>query len=330
MRRQHPVAILLLVLALTGCGPIARLNVGLKQSGSDILFGRPPASPAPVAPPLNIEPFPNFPAPLEQAPVVAVPPTATPLPRPNPCPTASPVAFPELDARPTPSGVPVAAIYPFRFTSVTTLNPGGVGEKVVTRVGDGTREIREVSPVATDGSYTYKVVETFSGMVTTTTYKVYPVGPAPALPGAPVTPAAGLYLQEQNQGGSDFRPNPPVLLMPFPGQSGTSFQGGGTDPTNGPTTMTIDPQGGTVVDRAHVDACGVVLDSWQVDIAGRVANARGAGLAQTIKLSLRIATQYGAFSVMDHLVLDGTDQVSGQPLRYDVSATISRKPENSH
>ena len=318
-------------LFLTACGPATKLDVGLKQSGSDILFGRPAPSPSSVTlPPLDVNPFPNFPAPLEQAPAPLA--VSAPLPSPSPlaCPVASPIAFPDLPAGVTPDHPPAAGTYPFRYTSVTTLNPGAPNQKSTPVTGIGMRQVTAPTTNSTDNSYTFSVVETFNQVKTTNTYKVYPTGPAPVIPGAPATPAAGLYLQEQVQERGttkdDFAPQPPILLMPFPASKGATFQGSGTDPINGPTTMTVDPQGGTIVDKARVDACGAVLDSWQVTINGHVVNARGGGQPQTFHLTLFIGTQYGALSLQDHLVLSGTDQASGQPMTYDVTATINQKP----
>ncbi len=311
-------------------GGEVQLPAGLLPSPPVILFGRPAASPSPPPPPqLNLNPFPNFPLPLEQAPPLV----ALPLPSPSPivCPVASQLSFPELDARPTPEHVPTPGIYPYRYATVKTLNPGTPTEKTTTTVGVGTREVTQAQVNTTDNSYTFSVIETFNGIKTTNTYKVYPFGPAPVIPGAPVSPAAGLYLQEQLQessaGKDDFVPQPPVLLMPFPASKGNSFQGGGTDPINGPTTMAIDPNGGTVVDKARVDACGSVLDSWQVDINGHVVNPRGGGPAITFSLTLFIGTQYGAVSLGDHLVsTGGTDPTTGQPMKYEVTAIINVQP----
>ena len=81
--------------------------------------------------------------------------------------------------------------------------------------------------------------------------------------------------------------------------------------------------------KARVDACGTVLDSWQVEIPGHIENARGAGTPETFALTLFIGTQFGALSLQDHLVLKGaTDPVSGQPMTYDVTATINKAPVN--
>src|SRR5258708_31978249 len=56
-------------LLLSACGPITKLDVGLKETGSGIPFRRPAASPSPPPPPpLHPHPLPHFPPPPQPAP----------------------------------------------------------------------------------------------------------------------------------------------------------------------------------------------------------------------------------------------------------------------
>ena len=69
-----------------------------------------------------------------------------------------------------------------------------------------------------------------------------------------------LTLNNQGATTSSFQPATPVMLLPLPVIPGETFQSVGVDPIHG-TTMVVN---GTTLNRKRVDACGNVVDGWEV------------------------------------------------------------------
>ncbi|HZS14400.1 MAG TPA: hypothetical protein VFC09_07370 [Candidatus Dormibacteraeota bacterium] len=358
-RRAHlPLrAAFALAAALTACGPSVPLDAGVQQQPVAIGFGvqgRPSPSVAAAQPiPYLVNITPNFPAPLVVPPLplpgLVIPPQVPP----PPCPSAPLTAFPAIPADITPGQPPVGATYQFRYSGTEVFNPNTPQAKSVQLPATGTRTVTNVSPVQSDGSWTFDVVETYNGSRVTTTYHVVPNGTsAPQAPQPPqqtliASPSpsppppqngnlqSGLFLQSMTDarpdGSSDvFHPTPEVLLMPFPAQQALVYQGGGVDGSNR-EAMEEDPQGGVIHDRARVDACGTVLDSWQAEIQGQMGDARtpASPASKTFDLTIDVGTQFGGLLLGEHLVEKGTDDDSGQPFTYDLTATIDSAPKQS-
>lgn len=342
-------------LALAGCGPTVPLSANLKEAPVAIGFGsKQTPTPAPNAPQFPSI-LPNFPAPIEIPPPVFG--ASLPAPSLQPACNTDPAAAtpPALAAVDAPTNRPSPATYNYRYTGTEVFYPGTSNSKTVTLPSTGTRQVTNVSAVASDGSYTFDVVETYAGRSVTTTYKVVPtganagpipppppnppiIGPPPSPPGPTLAPQnaavqAGLYLvsmttRSTEDGSTDtFQPTPGVLLMPFPAQPDLVYQGGGVDGANR-ESMSETPQGSSIQKQARVDACGNLVDSWQTVVQGTMAFASGtsAPAQNPFTLTLYIATQYGGISVGDHLVESGTDQLSGKPYTYDLTSNIDTVP----
>src|SRR5262249_42278546 len=102
-----------------------------------------------------------------------------------------------------------------------------------------------------------------------------PVAPPPPQNG---NLQSGLFIQRMTDVDphgtpSTFTPTPEVLLMPFPATQALAFQSGGVDGTN---RAAMEATSAAIHDRARVDACGTVLDSWQAELSGNLADARNA------------------------------------------------------
>lgn len=325
-------AVLLLV---TGCGPNPGLDVGLRHQGVPVLFGlpTPSAQSTPSSPPLAGELVPNFPAPLTAPPPPFEVSTPTPVatPTPIPCPTPSPVTFPKETASTTATRPPAATPYVFRYSGTQTFNSGTATQTVKALPVSGTNEVKHVSPVASDGHYTFDVVENYNSRTTTTTYLVEPNSTTSAQPLQ--TMQAGLYLSAQVTVDSDgtqsnFQPQPPVELMPFPANPGTQFQSAGVDPLNQEAMNEESPGGGQVGGTERVPACGAVVDAWHVEIVGQIVRG-GGGTTTNFDEVFDVATQYGGLVVAEHLKENGTDQKSGQPYSYDITKTIDTVPQDA-
>lgn len=324
-------------LLTSACGPTLAIKAGVEQAGANILFGRPPASPAP---PTVVSPVvPGFPAPIEMPPLP--PAQLAPLPTTTPaCPTASPLATPDLLATADVGAPPVAATYVFRYSGTDTIDPGQADATVTKLTGYGTRQVTDVQSVpapnpAQAASYTFNVVETYDGYQQTNGYEIEPSGPA-QVTATGTSPAAGIYLTEMTiqQAGSGtqpdvFRPTTPIQISTFPEEPGATFQGAGSD---GHTTMEIDPNtispnSGIVTGRVNVDACGSVLQAWRNLLAGRISTVEGPGPNETFTLELDFGTQYGGLSLMDHLVVDYPGSSTVKPEQRDITATIDEQPQ---
>jgi hypothetical protein len=344
----------LLGLALAGCGPTVPLQAGLRQAGASVVFGTPPPeilaapTPPPQFPPPAVNVIPNFPAPLEQPPLFTL---ALPQPTPDLCPAAPPGAVLQAPAPAAPATPPAAATYAFRYQGSKTLGSGSA-QQSFPMPGNGTRTVAPASiPEAVNGSYAFSVTEKFNRVTTADTYWVVPNGPGgssePDVQGT--TPAAGMYLVEMTvtdpaTGTDDFKPNPPVELMPFPASAGQQVDSSGVDGTDGqamqigpapPSSPTGSSTPSQVTGHGNVDACGRLLDAWQVVLYGAVEDARapatstssGCASTRTFQLTLDVGTEYGGISLSDHLIENGQDQLSCKPFTYDITATIDQEPE---
>jgi len=112
-------------------------------------------------------------------------------------------------------------------------------------------------------------------------------------------PERGLALKSQTVTGTDGKVqhqyvfNPGVLFVPLPIQAGESFQGVGVDPASG-ETLTIS---GNVDRHQRVDACGEVIDGWQVNTTETFSGAK----SQPATYNYLVATQLGAMIVGEHI-----------------------------
>ena len=320
-RRLWPWLGSMLLLACA-CGPDVTLQASLDGRAVNIKFGAQsqPASPNPV----QTTTFPGFPTPFIAAPSAQL---VLPPSPPNPCPEAPPTAVVRVPVVATPASPPLPATYDFRYFGALTTDPSGA-DRAQPLPHTGTKQVTNVSPVGPNADYTFDVVEKFNAITTTTTYHVLPHGPLPnALENQ--TPESGLYLNRIVQSGPaaySFSPTPEVLLMPYPAQSGTTFQGGGTDGANN-RAMEIDPNGGTINDQDLVNACGQVVQAWSVTIKGRTVDARsGSNGVKTFTITFDNATQYGSIDVAEHVVEDYVDPASGVQMHLDVQDIIDSVP----
>ncbi|MGH2813124.1 MAG: hypothetical protein ACRDI1_10500, partial [Actinomycetota bacterium] len=131
-----------------------------------------------------------------------------------------------------------------------------------------------------------------------------------------------------------FTPQPPIQLMRFPASPGAQWDSFGTDPLSR-TTMRFharigiegpddddedeDPE---LISKARIDACGVVLDAWFVEVT------QGEILGPQTDLDFQsvyaIATQFGTFPIMEQIEITGTNR--GTQTTTKNVATISEEP----
>jgi len=321
-------------LVLAGCGPISPVDTDVKQAGANVFYGVPTPSPLPSLPPIIhfLNPVQSFPVLVEQPPVAPPVVLTIPTPTPNPCPPLSPQSYPATEATATAPRPPAPGTYPFRHSGTLTTNPGTAIQKVTQLPESGTRQVTNVSAVGTAQDFSFDVVDTYNGGVTTTTYHVYPQGATGALPaGNGVAP--GVYITGVKSGDMSFNPlSPGVEIFPFPAAPAATWQSAGTDPLTG-TTEVVGPTASnpqataTITDHVRVSACGTPIDAWEATMQGEDEHAQGGPNGKVdFTLTIDMATQDGGLIVGDYLVRNYTDQNTGVRTAYAVGATIDVLP----
>lgn len=326
--RPHPALLLLLAGALTaGCGgPDRPLQVGVKEVPSNVVLGAQSSpEPAPVAPSAgpvqDFVPLPPPPSVLTlPPPPLALPapdrPVAPPLPPPSPaaCPAADPLEAPAVEAPSTISARPAKAQYLFRTTG--TFEQSGADAR---RGSFPERSLRTVSGAFenSDGSgFAFSVTETLADITTTTEYLVVTGQPLPT------DPEPGLYVARiSSSSGSDFQPTPSLRLAAFPLVRGATLESRGVDPGTA-TAMSFTS---TVAGKARVDACGVPLDSFTLELTdGRVLSP---SQDLTFESTLALGTQFGGLVLRESTSFAG--ETDGAGVSRSLLSTINQVPKTT-
>ena len=309
--RARTAAVTALLMVATACGPSAPLQVGVKEINTDVLIGPPERLGRIVLPP-GSGPIIGFPG-IVEPPVIPVPPEPG---RAVECPAVDPLA---TVAHPITAAVtkpPVAAAYTFRDDGVYTIGAkrGALPKTSIRRVGN-------IQHDASGDSFTFDVaIPGPLGLVTTTTYHVYPDQPNP------VDPTPGIYIDQTviTQPGKQprtFTPVPSLELLQFPASPGVSWSARGVDPSS-QTVMGYDA---TITRKDIVDACGTKVEAWVVDISNGTVTNPIANTNVSFQMSIEIAPQYGGLSVLDKLNRTGTEQ--GEPVSTVNTSRITSEPK---
>lgn len=341
---------LVAAVVLAGCsGPKVPLEIGMNEAAVDIIYGdhnRPPDVPQPRPPGALASTAPGF----IGAPESIAPSTpATERPGSNAVRTSTTVVVKCADppgqgavTDPAPSAVtrpPAAGSYGFRRQGqIKTADNDAALDKATAR--ELSSEVaRAVGNVTTEPSagdrlaFRFDVVETASGIRTTTSFLVDS--------GRADTPGSGgLFITRilterpdlpaappNGPGVESFNPQPPIRIMDLPAATTQNQSSGGllprsqsvgTDPLTG-ASMTI--VYGTEF-RRPVNACGTVVDAWQVRIYPESSYSRQGVRSYSIAGTFKMAPQLGGLVVEDSFTLRGTD-VGGKAFEQKSSATIN-------
>lgn len=307
-------------LAVSACaGPSVETSVGMRETAVDVLYGDGSPPPPPPAPPAA-DPSPSFPGFIQPAPPRPAPPataptapttTTTTTTPPNPCPTADPFAVPAEQATTGVAGPPAPGTYTFRQEGTAVI---GDDEPVtLPPLGDRTVEaVEEIVP----GVIRFDVRIVQFDATTITTYQVDQRGVDDGVFIAQVR-------SDDELGTQVFSPSAPVKILALPAAIGNTWSSTGTDPLHG-TSITIN---GEVTERRRIDACGTVVDSWQVEVGPDPVTgqpSRVTNRASTFELTATfgIATQLGGLIVFDEEHLVGVDTL--QPATIDSTATANQ------
>jgi hypothetical protein len=330
MKRRFGSLLILLTISAAACGgPRPPLEVGVREFPTNVLFGGRSQQEEAPPPPRGLNPSPGFPVIVQPPPTVSdIPvfgPTTAPPP---PCPSAHPFDAPRFVAETRGRVAPVASSYPFRhqgtFENVGPQSSSGVFPEQTTRAITGVEEDQ-------DGSFEFQIEEDLGDRLTTTTYEVVPESPLAERAGLFITQVATRF---DSDGSDSFTPQPPIQLMRFPASPGAQWDSFGTDPLSR-TTMRFharigiegpddddedeDPE---LISKARIDACGVVLDAWFVEVTqGEIIGPQTDLDFQSV---YAIATQFGTFPIMEQIEITGTNR--GTQTTTQNVATISEEP----
>lgn len=329
MRSRAPEVVLaacVLAVGLSGCGLGAGPGLGIEQLQSNVAFGSPTApgktasmpglpgqtiaSGAPAQSPTASNPFPAF--------QFTAPPSFNFSPPPliatAQCPAAPPSAEAARAVTPTVPSKPATGWYKWQLLTYRRV---GTGSSALAAVHYTTYHLENVSATSTvpnpqDSSqpttvWTFQMVEPDgSGNVWTYTFQVKQNSPGARVAAgnfgksqSVTEPDAGLAISseiERNAKGAvvfSFSPQPAVLLLPLAVTGGQSFQGSGTDPSNGESLIVQ----GQVQGTKRVDACGQLVDGWNVSGTETSTNPATGGSATT-DVDYAVATQYGAIVIL--------------------------------
>jgi len=87
-----------------------------------------------------------------------------------------------------------------------------------------------------------------------------------------------------------------------------------------------------ITGKSLVNACGSVLDSYQVEIPGHISDARQPSAPETFTLTLDVGTEYGGIPLEDSLTLNGADRGDAQIAASDrgrkTTSSFGRGPLN--
>ena len=344
-RRYLPLS--LLTIALAGCGPSLDIGLTMQQFATNIVYGghkKPAPTPEPVAGAPVIPGFPPFISAGPAPELPGVPPEVGTVIPTVPCPVAGPFDAPEQPATTGIDGGPGDATYRFKASGSGTKSDLQGKPVPVTFDPAESWAVKQTPKTPTpDGNTTYdfSITNSTGGSTTTTTFEFNnghplpnqqpPVAPPTAPPASPppAPQSTGmLTIKGISNAAGDFTPQPPIEILPLPALGGETWFGSASNssPLGGPQAWQYNGligqnnASGAYVpgsDKANVDACGHVLQGWNVTFHADITT--GPNLSQALDVNYVIATQYGGLTVRVGTHRAGTDS-SG---KFDYSSAES-------
>lgn len=311
MRKKITPTLVGILLLSSGCGPVVPLEVAMRQALITVFAGHHPPSPSPSLPAVYLPPPPlnlSFPA---TAPLA--------LPSPPPCPDLSQFAVAKDPATALVSGPPPMAAYVMRSSGTYSL---------ATESGKLPATLALVQP-AQPKAGTDQVNGAFQdySLITAASPSAYTdygfrLAPANPTPGILLT---SLHWKDSLRGNFDFVPDQPLQFMQTPVAVGNTWSSAGADPID-QTSIQLN---GRVSKRETVNACGVALDSFQVQITGTIISPT---FQLTWTADYDIGTQFGGLILKEDVTLSGPDRVRnlGDSYAYKETSIIDTQPEFPH
>ena len=325
MARRRITLALGAILLLAACGPKPPLSVTMAQFPSNLVIGGndqqvinpqalPPQGPQAIFRIPNPPPVEAPANPLPRLPTIQFPPVGS-------CGTSAltKVSAAALQNSPEP---PVEATYQYRLSGVFDAD-GHKGPYPAT----ATRTVGKPTIIASTKQggkeFTYTVTEQKEGNLHTS-WGYHVIAPTPASgpidfgqhnAGQVPDDPGGIYLNSmssndpsslfggQGVAGRDFTVtfNPGIKLAPFNLRETKTWSTSGNDPTT-QSSFALD---GVVIQRSLVDACGKVLEAWEVHMQGTLSSA--AHRNASVDLTFELGTEYGGFSLGEAIIESGSD-----------------------
>ncbi|MHB8507854.1 MAG: hypothetical protein ACYDGR_04295 [Candidatus Dormibacteria bacterium] len=303
------VGMVLSAVVLSGCGPRDAYSVAVRPLRGDLKLGQqasptPAPQPTPSIPPEpSAVPGPTPPSvPTPASSVAAALPTPSPVAVGNACPAADPRSAVDPPAANTVSQPPAAGVYSMRQDGTFDFNTLA-GERKGAYPTAFTRSVHSPDPALSGAtSVTYHVVDTgvdYSGRaVSRDTTFVLTYGTDIKITRIATDYGQGKVVQ--------FDPTPAIEWMMFPATSRPSWAVSSVDPAHG---ISIAYQAQIAARKDRVDACGVLVDAWQVTFApaGSPTHADGSyqdgpdGDSYNFTGYYDVATQFGGLEVGEQL-----------------------------
>jgi len=313
MKRKSTLTLLGILLLSSGCGPTVPLEVAMRQALITVFAGHHPPSPSPSLPPAYAPPPPlnlGFQAYTPPPPAVFS------------CPDLSEFVVVKDPATALISGPPVLAQYLMRSSGKYSL--GSVSGKLPTTIAIAQPAPPKPGNDQVDGAFQdYSLITGPSASA----YTYYGFRLAPNNAATPGILLTSLHWKDPVRGSFDFFPDQPLQFLPTPVSPNTSnpWAASGTDPFD-QTSVTLQ---GTVPKRVTINACGVPLDSFDVQISGNIVSPT---FQLTWKADYYIGTQFGGLILGEHVTFSGPDRTRnlGDSYAYDETSTINVQPEFPH
>lgn len=313
------VAVLGAALAVLagGCVHQGEPRVGVKDVSASLVFGVKEAKPLPSAPAVipDIQQGGGFSVIDLGSGGIDLSNPRTPPPAKSDCPVASVTAAPLKATEADITGPPVPGLYKWKRSGTFTTSDGA-------KLPFGGYEGRVITNVKKidDNTYTFQMIQprVDQALLQVSTFQVKENATktqAGGTNGVPIEtvrdPEGGVVLKRieyynengQIQSSSTFNPGSGVLLLPLPVISGEQYKSVSIDARDG---RTIESDA-TVTRRQRVDACGDLVDGWEVDTQWTDSNN-----GQTISYRYIIATQYGGVLISEIQQPADTASATGQ------------------
>jgi hypothetical protein len=342
---ERALALVVVAGAFAACGGDGQSGVGMANVQTDVVFGADPANldPGAVTPQEAVE-YDALPDQVFEPVARRAIPRVTPSPTAaQECPPAALEEFPDMaaplwdaDEKKAP---PREGVYRWQRAGLASSEEtGGIPIEID---GFEQRIIRNVEVVSdteteqggNDVVFTYEVVQPELGgdNVVITTYQVKSVGAPPTRSVFNPTgagqdeitagePERGLVIkriQVLDATGatvSEFAPITGLLLMPLRVRPGEIWSSRASDPKSGQQLQLE----GKVNDRARVDACGDIIEGWEV-----TTTLVSSGDGETVERAYDfiVAPQYGAILLSEHISDPNAEAGEGD----DVTFTIGQQ-----
>lgn len=301
-RLRLPAVVLVMALVVAGCGgPKPKLSFGGKAVPVNVSFGKPGPDDPRSQVPIELAPVPSgfgvVPVPVgRQTTFVTEPPPPPAGPPKALCRIADPTDpndLPKTEAGRDFAGPPKNGVLPFRVDG-SYAEDGEDGDKIEYR-GVLTRVVSDAR-TEPDGSIRFTVGTVGGAVNTTATYVSTQANDR--IPGA-----FALESLEANaadiEGRPSFKAAKPLTQMQMRPTPGLAFNDASTDPLTG-SAYTVS---GKVIGKSRVDACGQLVEAWQVTLTQRFVTP-----LQRVdsEVNYWVATQYGGLIVKEAVHYSGT------------------------